>query len=363
MKRTIIRGFAFALAICCMMFSLTACGETSDSPSDVVKEIEVDTDNAPADSTSSIDEPPKHEYLSGYEDIIVYQEIKEIEQCTSPETLCQILSDIYEDEISYIELDAETVNNEYVIQVLAMYNVDLLKVPLTSRVFVFLRPYQETPVFIMDDDGSYPVSNYEIKTTEDGNSYSKLSAWHATDLFLCLHSFAKCEDNLDDRADYVTAVQALEWYMEFEARVILNTYRQNGTNEVFEQVAPSDERASWLYPIMDGTLATRIDAFIEKAKDITSGDGPIYDYEALYPYQDEIRSTTSEVTLVSGYDNMNDYLLHKYFNDVAKIDLYIDTFITFASQGFDNPLIEEYTTFCYEISSPLKAIKVFLQMK
>lgn len=363
MKPAIIRGFAFILAICCMMFSLTACGETDNAPSDVETEIETKADNPPADSTSTLDEPPKHEYLSGYEEIIVYQEIEQIEQCTSPETLCQILSKIYEDEISYIELDAETVKNEYMIQILAMYNVDLVKVPLTSRVFVFLRPYQETPVFIMDDEGSYPVSTYEIKTTEDGNSYSKLSAWRATDLFLCLHSFAKCEDNVDDRADLVTAVQALEWYMDFESRVILNTYRQNGTNEVFEQIAPEDIRAEWLYPIMDGMLASRIDAFIEKAVDITSGNGPIYEYEALYPYQDEIRNTTAEVELVAGNNGINDRLLLNYFDDIGRIDFYIEEFITFASQGFNDPRIEEYTTFCYELSSPLKAIETFLQMK
>lgn len=363
MKPAIIRSFAFLLAICCMIFSLTACGETGNAPSDVETEIETNTDNTLADSSSTLDEPPKHEYLSGYEEIIVYQEIEQIEQCTSPDTLCQILSEIYEDEISYIELDAETVKNEYIIQILAMYNVDLVKVPLTSRVFVFLRPYQETPVFIMDEDGSYPVSTYEIKTTEDGNSYSKLSAWQATDLFLCLHSFAKCEDNIDDRADLVTAVQALEWYMDFESRVILNTYRQNGTNEVFEQIAPEDTRAEWLYPIMDGTLASRIDAFIEKAVDISSGDGPIYEYEALYPHQDEIRNTTAEVELIVGNNGANDRLLLNYFDDVGKIDFYIEEFITFASQGFNDPRIEEYTTFCYELSSPLKAIETFLQMK
>ena len=359
MKRA--RDIFVLLTVCCMMCLLAACGEKDSVSSDTGNDMDVN--NVSEEQASSDDAPPSHDYLPGYEDIIVYQEIKQIAECTSPETLCQILSELYEEEVSFFELDAETVKNEYVIQVLAMYNVDLMKVPLTTHVYVFVRPYQEAPVFIMDEEGAYPVSTYEMEATEDGNSYSVLSAWQATDLFLCLHSFAKCEDNVDDRADFVTAVQALDWYVDFEARVILNAYRKNNTYEVFEQVAPKDARTEWLYPMMDGTLASQIDDFIKKAVDITSGDGLIYEYEALYPYQDEIRNTTAEVELAAGGNGVNDQLLIKYFDDIRKIDFYIEEFITFASQGFNDSRVEEYKTFCYEISSPLKAIETFLQMK
>jgi hypothetical protein len=45
------------------------------------------------------------------------------------------------------------------------------------------------------------------------------------------------------------------------------------------------------------------------------------------------------------------------------MSLYVDDFITFASQGFTDPRIEEYTAFCYELTDPLKATVTFLEMR
>lgn len=190
-----------------------------------------DTESAAAESTDETaselpaaesDSLPAHNYIEGYTDLPLYQEIEKIEQCTSADELCSILSDIYDDEVSCQKIEYNETNSDYLFTVGALYDVSNVKYPVESDVYVFLRPYHETPIFIMDDEGSYPVEKYEIKNLDSGSHVHYVSAWKATDLFLCLHEFADCDGDVEQREELVQAVSSMDWYLEYEELVRLS---------------------------------------------------------------------------------------------------------------------------------------------
>ena len=364
-----LKRFTLFLVSLLMLVSLFGCGnkQTVGIPDEEKAAVDTGIDRGNADGAQEDDAeveaaPPKHEYMKGYEDLLLYNRIAEIEQCSSPDELCGILGEIYGEEVTYMELQYEDAKDDFFFQRLALYDVSEVKAPVVSDVYAFFIPYQESPIFMMDDEGAYPVGNYEMKTY-DGANCQWVSAWSARDLFLCLHSYAECEGDAEQRRLLVEAVQSMEWYLDYEARALLTLYAQTGNSQVYEQIASGDSRVELLYPVMNGTLRTYIDNMLVEAEKICSVEGPIYNYEALYPYQDSITNYLNTVNAAEDTNDYNDWLLDTYFSDMSWMSLYVDDFITFASQGFTDPRIEEYTAFCYELTDPLKATVTFLEMR
>jgi len=155
----------------------------------------------------------------------------------------------------------------------------------------------------------------------------------------------------------------MEWYLEYEARVLLHTYEKTSDINVFYETAPNDFRWEWLIPIMDGTLVSYIDGLLLEAEKIRDSGTVSADLEPLYAYQTKIYELFEPVNITVGARLTNDELLKPYFDDLTWIFSCIDSLITFASEGFDDPRISDYTNMCYEQGSPLKAAALFTAMR
>lgn len=159
-------------------------------------------------------EENQNKYLHGYDSSLVYKQLAEIEQCTDPEGLQTTLEAIYGEEIDYVKIDGA---ENYVFTVRALYDISKIKESIEGDVYVFLKPYQETPAFIMNDTGSYIVSEYEINNS-DGYSHEHLiTAWSVTDLYLCNHMYIECGGDIEERETYSKAAKELGCYIEFES--------------------------------------------------------------------------------------------------------------------------------------------------
>lgn len=319
----------------------------------------------------------QYNYLEGYKSLELYQEIEKIEQCTSPDTLCNILKELYGEEIYFTKIEYNANLKEYeetgggfIFQVAALYDVHKSKAPIKDDVFSFFKPYSEMPVFIMDSSGSYPVGSYEIKNFDDGTHAHCVNAWSATDLFLCLHSFSECNGDEKQRNTLSDGVRFMDWYMEYEARVLLNSYEKNANADVFSELKHQDSRAHLLIPIMDGTLSELIDDFVSEALKVCNRTQPSADMELLYSCQSKIikvLNSISEETII-GENKVNDNIWNEYSNEICKISHYIEEIITFANDGYNDKeyslnKINEYQTMCNKQSEALQATVLFLKMK
>lgn len=347
-----------------LIITMAACGNSEDEDITIQPNNTINneaTENTPSDDNSqSNTEPPKHEYIDGYEQLLSYTRIEEIEKCTSPDELCAILSNLYGEEITFIELKYEDIKDEFFVQKLAFYDVSKSAAPITKDMYAFFMPFTESPIFIMDSEGAYPVGNYEIKEF-NGSHYHWVSAWCSTDLFLCLHSYTDCEGNLEERATWVEAVKSMDWYLEYETRILLDMFSEEQNYEIFQQIASTDPGVELLYPIIDGTIRSIMDDMVVKARDICSGERP-YNYELLYPYQEAIIEYNNKISALEKTNDYNDWLLDTIFDDISWICLYVEDFVTFASQGFTDPRIEDYIANSYEFTDPIEAIMVFLRL-
>jgi len=221
----------FSLILIVMLLLLSACGNSdinNDIITDPVENSDVSTERENKETT------PKHQYIGDYEQEPVYQKIKEIETCKNPDILCQLLAEVYGEEISYIKMEyagqSESAPNDskwygyeepyknFMCGVTSIYNSDLYKGILTSDTYVFFKPYNETPSFVMDCDGSYIVSSYEIKQLDDGTSGNYISGWVVSDLFLCLHEYI--DEDAEEKAFMRDAVRYMDWYLEFENLIV-----------------------------------------------------------------------------------------------------------------------------------------------
>lgn len=104
--------------------------------------------------------------------------------------------------------------DDFICSANCLYNTQRTKMPFSSDTFIFFKGYSETPAFIMDSEGFYLVSSYEIKNFDDGTHCHYISAWMCSDLFMCLHEFI--EGEAETLASYKEVVVCMDCYIEFE---------------------------------------------------------------------------------------------------------------------------------------------------
>lgn len=170
------------------------------------------------------------EYFGNFKDEPLYKEIINIENCTVPEQLVSILEGLYGETISYIFLEydeeKETFKEPYEdfrFNVYSVYSKMKNKGNILTDSYAFFLEYNESPVFIMDEAGSYLVGNYEIETVEENSYIHYVDAWAVSDLYLCLHGYANCEGDMLRREAYTNIVKSLDCYINLESRIISNT--------------------------------------------------------------------------------------------------------------------------------------------
>ncbi|MBQ2932370.1 MAG: hypothetical protein IJE62_05980 [Clostridia bacterium] len=159
------------------------------------------------------------EYSGDFKNDPMYQKIITIEKCTDPEQLVSILEDIYGEEITYIHLEFDNKTNqfkdpynEFEFNVFSVYSSRKNKGRVLSDAYAFFKEYHDAPVFIMDQEGTYLVGNYEVETTEEKTYLHKVNSWAASDLFLCLNKYT----NKSCQEEYAAMVKTMEYYVDFE---------------------------------------------------------------------------------------------------------------------------------------------------
>ncbi|MBD5168547.1 MAG: hypothetical protein HDT20_00205 [Oscillibacter sp.] len=218
-------SFVVALSIC---VCLCSCGQVPDEDSidSPAPTPEQAVSNTPSFQESKIE--PSKQYVGNYEVEPVYQKLYEIETCTNPEQLLSILSNLYGEEFSYIKMEWTDTGEghlgykepyeDFLCQVTCFYDTDRIKAPVSSETFVFFREYNETPSFIMDEDGTYLVRDYEIKNFDDGTNCHNITAWICSDLYMCLHGHI--EDDAEGKKLLSDAVRYMDFYLDFENLII-----------------------------------------------------------------------------------------------------------------------------------------------
>lgn len=159
------------------------------------------------------------EYSGNFKNDPVYQEIMAIESCTDHKQLISMLEDIYDEEITYVELEFDEKSNgfkkpyeDFQINVFSVYSTKKNKGRISSDVYAFFIEFQESPVFVMDKDGSYLVGNYEVETIKEDNYLHKVNAWATSDLFLSLNKYT----NKSCQEEYAAMVKTMDYYVDFE---------------------------------------------------------------------------------------------------------------------------------------------------
>lgn len=217
-----------------MLVPLCACGhESNTNPTD--SSTSLTTNEVITDATEEAISSKK--YIGNYEDEPVYQKIIEIENCTDPDQLCQMLNNLYGEEFYFIKLEYEEWSDSdgnhagykkpydnFVCSVTCLYNSYRMKPYISSDTFAFFKENNEFPTFIMDSEGSYLVGSYEIKTFNSGEHAHDIVAWVCSDLFMCLHEFIDADE--ESVSILQEAVLYLDFYIEFE-NLIIDTLGDN----------------------------------------------------------------------------------------------------------------------------------------
>jgi len=174
-----------------VLLLLSACGTADPTDASLSGSTETDrgrhqtsTEHTELPATDKpTDDTPQYDYLEGYAALALFQEIAAIENTCDPDELQSILTELYGEEISYTKIgyeenlqEYEETGNGFSFQVTALYDVSKTRAPVETDVYVFLAPYNETPLFIMDGEKACPVGKYEIKNFDDGTYCHSVSA-------------------------------------------------------------------------------------------------------------------------------------------------------------------------------------------
>ncbi len=230
------------LSVCIIIWLLLvlgSCGASTTEPEGVANR------ETAAGTTEVSDYPTETEgYYSGnYESEPIYQKIMEIENCTDPDDLLAIINTLYGEEFSYITLEIDDASNAKTLRYKEPYydvvcsytgfNNYLLGEPVVQvDTHLFFRAYQEQPVFMMDDRGTYIVRSYDMHTFADGETASLVSGYVISDLYLSLHGFTSYSDEL--KASDAERIKAMDFYMELETQISHPT--EAGWEEAYENV-------------------------------------------------------------------------------------------------------------------------------
>lgn len=273
----------FILVILAMLLMLlSACGNNNTS-SEPTESNNVSTEQENVETT------PKHRYIGEYEQEPVYQKLKEIETCKDPDALCQLLAEVYTEEFTYIKLEYnpnelayEEPYSDFICTAIPLYNGDLYRVPIFSDTYLFFMGYSEEPSFVMDCDGTYIVSKYEIKNFDDGTHAHSISSWIITDLFMCLHEYI--DEDAEQKAFMRDAVRYMDWYLSFENLVVGSLDNNTGSITHTESLSPSIDILS-----VEITGPTMHELNVKyQIKNISEERGVVYLTCSAHAYQDEL---------------------------------------------------------------------------
>lgn len=175
---------------------------------------------------------PDAKYVGDYEKDGLYSKILEIESCTDPDKLSDILSNIYQSKFTYEKLEYDNKKNklsfkgsdmELLIGIDGYYKIreDIMAKP---NVYLFFQEFDDgqgsitadIPTFIMDKYGSYLVEEDEYKydTSElDGEEKLYVTAWSILDLYMCERSYIEDDANKDV---YSRWTNDMSFFLEFE---------------------------------------------------------------------------------------------------------------------------------------------------
>lgn len=265
-----------------LLMLLSACGNNNAS-------LEPIDSNDASTAQENVETTPKHQYIGEYEQEPVYQKIKEIETCKDPDTLCQLLAEVYGEEFTYIKLEYdpnemtyEEPYSDFICTATPLYNGDLYRVPISSDTYLFFMGYSEEPSFVMDCDGAYIVSKYEIKNFDDGTHAHSISSWIATDLFMCLHEYI--DENAEQKAFMRDAVRYMDWYLAFENMIVGSIDNNAGSITQTESLRPSINILS-----VEITGPTMHELNVKyQIKNISEERGVVYLTCSGHAYQDEL---------------------------------------------------------------------------
>ena len=301
MKRLISFFLVSILCIC-----LSACGNnvsSNDSHTETTDNISTsELGNQESEVTT-----PKYQYVGEYEQEPVYHKLKQIENCTDPDTLCRMLWEIYGEEFTYIKLeyDAEAMTYkepyaDVICTAIPFYNGDLYRDPISSDTYLFFMGYSEEPSFVMDCDGTYIVRKYEIKNFDDGTHAQSISSWIITDLFMCLHEYI--DEDAEQKAFMRDAVRYMDWYLSFENIVIDSLNGNNGNINHTESLRASIDILS-----VEITGPTMHELNVKyQIKNISEERGVVYLTCSGHAYQDELHFNDKNFK--------NDYRQDGYFD-------------------------------------------------
>ena len=229
--------------VICIVTILSLCLFISACSNDVSidKEVSVKTNNI--ETTENNSNTHEHQYIGDYENQPVYKKIMEIETCKDPETLKQLIFEIYGEEFWYIKMEHKSTNNpeenayagyeapyeDFVCSVLTLYNATspLEKAALSSDTYLFFKHNHEVPSFMMDSDGTYIVASYKIHNFDDGTHAHNVSARAISDLFMCLHGYI--DTSTEEKSFWRDSVRYMDYYLEFE-NLIIDKLGENSGN-------------------------------------------------------------------------------------------------------------------------------------
>ena len=166
---------------------------------------------------------PKDElYFGDYEKEELYQEIIKIENCNNPDELKKMLEAIYDDEITYISLEYgeskekfKEPYEEFLFEVLSIYPEEKNE-KISQDAYAFFKGDGEVPEFIMDSEHAYIVEAYEVETLGEKEYLHKVSAYSASELYLCLHGYAACDGDEEKREELKSIASEMDSYNVFE---------------------------------------------------------------------------------------------------------------------------------------------------
>jgi len=251
------------------------------------------------------------EYFGDFKEEAVYEEIIEIENCTNPEQLVSILEDIYGETITYIFLEydeeKETFKEPYddfKFNVYSIYSKEKNKGNISTDAYAFFLEYTESPVFIMDEAGSYLVGNYEIKTIEENSYIHFVDAWVLSDLYLCSHGYANCDGDILRRQSYANIVKDMEYYTNLETRIsndesdIVQQMPQNNTETKYSMNSKGEPKYHEEY--VQTYYASALEGAVITWQDHSTGE---FKYVSKCMYCGRTGSSTCSDRLTSGSMN------------------------------------------------------------
>ena len=252
----------------------------------------------------------KPEYFGEYESETVYQKVLNIENCVNPEELVTMLEDIYGEKIISLSLeyDAESKKfkspyEEFEFNVFSLYSQKKNKGTVTSDAFAFFMEYHESPVFIMDSEGSYLVNNYEVITTGENEYLHRVDAWSISDLYLCLHEYADCDGDKIRRRAYSNAVKSMAYYINFETRITNDSDNVNTFAEtvITEKTDTSNKSApEYNEEYVETYYISALEGAVITWQDNSTGE---YEFVSKCPDCGRTGSSTTRGTLKSGSTN------------------------------------------------------------